>query len=86
MLLPSGAIRACPSRLANSYTFCCDLQGRRINFTNSKTLVSRPTVTRVDLPECKEPLKKIKENEKKRKQRKTKKINNENQFFKKKKN
>ena len=38
----------------------CDLQGRRMNFTNSKTLVgwsvSRPTVTRVasDLPERKE--------------------------------
>ena len=38
----------------------CDLYGREIHFTNSKTLVgwsmSRPTVTRVafDLPECKE--------------------------------
>ena len=42
--------------------FDCDLQGRKIDFTNSKTLVSRPTVTRVtfDLPECKEPVKKIK--------------------------
>ena len=40
---------------------CCDLQGRKINFTNLKTLVrrsvSRPSVTSVtfDLPECKEP-------------------------------
>ena len=38
----------------------CDLQGRKINFTNSETLAGwwmlRPTVTRVtfDLPECKE--------------------------------
>ena len=35
---------------------------RLINFTNSKTLVSRPTVTRVifDLPECKELKRKTK--------------------------
>ena len=34
----------------------CELQGRKINFTNSKTLVLRPIVTRVtfDLPECEE--------------------------------
>ena len=57
---------------ANTY---CDFLGRKINFTNSKTLVgwcmSRPTVTRVtfDLSECKEPLKT--KNEKKRKSRKT---------------
>ena len=37
----------------------CDFWGRKINITNSKTLVSRPTVTRVtfDLHECEEPLK-----------------------------
>ena len=53
---------------------CCDLSGRKINFTNSKTLVSRATVTRVtfDLPECKEHQKR-KENEKKRKQKKIRK-------------
>ena len=58
----------------------CDLQGRKINyFTNSKTLVSRPTVTRVtfDLPECKEPLfvekqKKMERNASKKKQEKRK--------------
>ena len=47
-------------------TLDCDLQGRKINFTNSKPLVSRPTVLSItfDLPECKEPFEK---NEKKRK-------------------
>ena len=40
------------------YVVCCDFEGRKINFANSKTLVgrsvSRPTVARVtfDLPEC----------------------------------
>ena len=45
--------------------------------TNAKTLVSRPTITRVtfDLPGCKEP-KKTK-NEKKRKQKQNKKKENE---------
>ena len=45
----------------NNFQYC-DLQGRKINFINSETLVgwcrrfSRPIVTRVnfDLPECKE--------------------------------
>ena len=37
---------------------CCDLWGHKKNFTDSNTLVSRPTVTRVtfDLPRCKELL------------------------------
>ena len=54
--------------------FVGTLRDRKINFTNSNTLVgwlvSRPTVTHVtlDLPECTEPSKN--ENEKKRKQKK----------------
>ena len=45
------------------HPFFCDLQGRKINKTNSEILVgwwmSRRTVTRVtsDLPECREPSK-----------------------------
>ena len=50
-------------------TLDCDLQGRKTNFTNSKPLVSQPTVLSItfDLPECKEPFEK---NEKKWKQTK----------------
>ena len=64
---------------------CCDLQGRKINFTNLKTLVrrslSRPSVTRVtfDLPECKEPLKKQKKNMKRNASKKKTGKNEKNQ-------
>ena len=56
----------------NNKVIGCDLQGRKINFTNSKTLVgwsvSRPRVTQVtfDLPECQEPFKKSKKKNLKR--------------------
>ena len=45
--------------LFEDHSVVCDLQGRKINFTNSKTLVSRPTVTRVtfDVPEYQELIK-----------------------------
>ena len=49
---------------------CCDLFGRKINFTNSKTLVSRPTETRVTRP----PPPSIRKKEKKRKQKKQEKL------------
>ena len=52
----------------NIYIFkYCDLEGRKINSTNSKTLVvclvSRPSavLATFDLPECIEPLEKEKE-------------------------
>ena len=71
----SASRRSCPLVLQ----FNCDLQGRKINGTNSKNLVGWlvhvATVPRVtfDLPECKEPSKKEKENvSKKKKQEKTK--------------
>ena len=52
--------RCAKAWLVDGGTYFCDLQGGKVNFTNSKTLVgwlvSRPTVTRVtlDLPECQE--------------------------------
>ena len=64
----------------------CDIQGRKINITNSKTLVgwwmSRLTITRVtsDLPECKEPFETKNNNNKpeakKKKKRNTRKKKN----------
>ena len=76
---PSASRGSCPLVLQ----FNCDLQGRKINLTNSKNLVGWlvdvATVPRVtfDLPECKEPSKKKKkrkENASKKKKTRTNKM------------
>ena len=76
LLSPSGALCCC------SDVSCCDLWGRKINFTTSKTLVGwsvfatdRNARVPLDLPHCKEPLKKWNETQAKNKQENTMKRN-----------